>query len=174
MKRIALLLAGLGFCLLSQAEEPVRNFYFSGYKVVLIPSDTFRVEMENPDLGIQELKDGTLSFTLKDANGPMPKGVVRLYTNDIRRISMIYSELKTDKPFAVDSLSVSLAAGSKGAMNVKAKYLQVSAGAGSQFTLKGETDVLDCMTKGNSHVNLQGLKVKKKQCKELHVESTDR
>lgn len=28
MKRIALLLAGLGFCLLSQAEEPVRNFYF--------------------------------------------------------------------------------------------------------------------------------------------------
>lgn len=169
MKRLALLWAGLGFCLLTQAqtEEPVRNFSFAGYKVVLIPSDTFRVEVENPELGIQELKDGTLSFKLKDANGPMPKGVVRLYTNDIRRISMIYSELKTDKPFAVDSLSVSLAAGSNGTMNVKAKYLQVSAGAGSQFTLKGETDVLDCTTKGNSHVNLRGLKAKKKQCKEL-------
>ena len=167
MKRIALCLAGLGFCLWSQAEEPVRNFYFSGCKVVLIPSDTFRVEVENPDLGVQELKDGTLSFTLKDANGPMPKGVVRLYTNDIRRISMMYSELKADKPFAVDSLSVSLAAGSKGMMNVKAKYLQVSAGAGSQLTLKGETDVLDCTTKGNSHVNLSGLEAKKKQCTEL-------
>ena len=169
MKRLALLWAGLCFCLLSRAqtEEPVRNFSFAGYKVVLIPSDTFRVEVENPDLGIQELKDGTLSFTLKDANGPMPKGVVRLYTNDIRRISMIYSELKTDKPFAVDTLDVSLAAGSKGAMNVKAKYLQISAGAGSQFTLKGEADVLDCTTKDNSHVNLSGLKAKKKQCKEL-------
>lgn len=167
MKRIALLLAGLGFCLLSQAEEPVRNFYFSGYKVVLVPSDTFRVEVENPDLGIQELKDGTLSFTLKDANGPMPKGKVCIYTNDVRRISMTCSELKADQPFAVDSLSVSLAAGSRGAMNVKARYLQVSAGAGSQFTLEGETDVLDCTTKGNSHVNLSRLKVKKSQSEEL-------
>lgn len=169
MKKITLLLAGLGFCLLSQAKEPVRNFYFAGYKVVLIPSDTFRVEVENPELGIQELKDGTLSFTLKDTNGPMPKDVVRIYTNDVRKISMLYSELKADKPFSVDSLSVSLTAGSKGTMNVKAKYLQVSAGAGSQLTLKGETDVLDCKTKGNSHVNLQGLKAKKKQCKELQT-----
>ncbi len=167
MKKITLLLAGLGFCLLSQAKDPVRNFYFAGYKVVLIPSDTFRVEVENPDLGMQELKDGTLSFTLKDANGPMPKDVVRIYTNDVRRISMIYSELTTDKPLTVDSLSVSLAAGSKGGMYVKAKYLQVSAGAGSQLTLKGETDVLDCTTKDNSHVNLSGLEAKKKQCKEL-------
>lgn len=166
MKRIALLLAGLGFCLLNQAEEPVRDFYFAGYKVVLIPSDTFRIEVENPELGMQELKDGTLSFTLKDTNGKMPKDVVRVYTNDVRRISMIYSELKVNKPFSVDSLSVSLAANSKGTMNVKAKYLQVSAAAGSQFTIKGETDVLDCMTVGNSHVNLQGLKANKKQCKE--------
>ena len=60
MKRIALLLAGLGFCLLSQAEEPVRNFYFSGYKVVLVPSDTFRVEVENPDLGIQDISYGRM------------------------------------------------------------------------------------------------------------------
>ena len=93
-----------------------------------IPSDTFRVEVENPDLGIQEMKDGTLSFTLKDASGPMPKDVVRIYTNDVRRISMIYSELIADRPFAVDSLSLSLASGSKGRVNVKTKYLQVSAG----------------------------------------------
>lgn len=93
MKKTALLLAGLGFCLLVHAEEPARNFYFAGYKVVLIPSDTFRVEVENPDLGIQEMKDGTLSFTLKDASGPMPKDVVRIYTNDVRRISMIYHDI---------------------------------------------------------------------------------
>lgn len=163
MKRLVLCLAGLGFCLLGQAEKPVKNFYFAGYKVVLIRSDTFRVEVENPNWGIQELKNGTLSFTLKDADGPMPKDVVRIYTNDVRRISMIYSELTTDRLLAVDSLSVSLAAGSKGAMDVKAKYLQVSAGAGSQFTLKGETDVLNCTTEGDSRVNLSGLKVKKKQ-----------
>ncbi len=167
MKRIALCLAGLGFCLLSQAEKPVKNFYFAGYKVVLIRADTFRVEVENPELGMQKLENGTLSFTLKDTNGPMPKGKVCIYSNDVRRISMIYSELKADQPFAVDSLSVSLAAGSRGAMNVKARYLQVSAGAGSQFTLEGETDVLDCTTKGNSHVNLSRLKVKKSQSEEL-------
>lgn len=166
MKKIALLLAGLGFCLLSQAEEPAKSFYFAGYKVVFIPSDTFRVEVGNPDLGIQELKDGTLLFTLKDANGSMPKDVVRIYTNDVRRISMTYSELIADKPVTVDSLCLSLAAGSKGIMNVKAKYLHVSAGAGSQLTIKGETDMLDCTIKGNSSINLNELKAKKKKCRE--------
>lgn len=163
MKRTALLLAGLGFCLLSQAGEPVKDFSFAGYKVVLIRSDTFRVEVENPELGIQKLENGTLSFTLKDANGTMPKGKVCVYTNDVRRISMICSELTADRALTVDSLSVSLAAGSRGTMDVKAKYLQISAGAGSQFTLKGETDELDCTTNGNSRVNLSGLKVKKQQ-----------
>lgn len=167
MKKIALLLVGLGLCLLGQAEEPVRNFYFAGYKVILVPSDTFRIEVRNPDWGIQELKDGTLSFTLKDSNGPMPKDVVHVYTNDVRKISMIYSELTIDKLLTVDSLCVSLSAGSRGYMNVKTKYLQVSAGAGSQLTLRGETDVLDCTKKGNSYVNLSGLEVKKKQCEEL-------
>lgn len=47
-------------------------------------------------------------------------------------------------------------------MNVKAKYLHVSAGAGNQLILKGETDVLDCTTKGNSCVNTNELKVRKK------------
>lgn len=163
MKRLVLCLAGLGFCLLSQAEKSVKNFYFVGYKVVLVRSDTFRVEVENPDWRIQELKNGTLSFTLKDADGLMPKDVVRIYTNDVRQIGMIHSEQTTDRLLAVDSLSVSLAVGSKGAMDVKAKYLQVSAGAGSQFTLKGETDVFNCTIEGNSRVNLSGLKVKKKQ-----------
>ena len=99
----------------------------------------------------------------------MPKNVVRIYSNDVRRICMIYSELTTEELFAVDSLSVSLSAGSKGAMDVKAKYLQVSAGASSRFTLKGETDVLDCTIKGNSHVDLSGLKAQKKQCEELQT-----
>ena len=161
MKKTALLLAGLGFCLLGHAEEPARNFYFAGYKVVLIPSDTFRVEVENPDLGIQEMKDGTLSFTLKDASGQMPKDVVRIYTNDVRRISMIYSELIADQPFAVDSLSLSLASGSKGRVNVKTKYLQVSAGAGSRLRVEGETDVFDCTQQGNSKVSTANLKVEK-------------
>lgn len=169
MKKVALFLAGLGFCLVSQAEEPVKNFYFAGDKAVFIPSDTFHVEVDNPDLGIQELKDGILSFTLKDADGSMPKNVVRIYSNDVRRICMIYSELTTEELFTVDSLSVSLSAGSKGAMDVKAKYLQVSAGASSRFTLKGETDVLDCTIKGNSHVDFSGLKAKKKQCEELQT-----
>ena len=166
MKKIGLLLAGLGFCMLSPAEEPVRNFYFAGYKAIFIPSDTFRVEVENPDSGIQEVKNGILSFTLKDTNGSMPKEVVRIYTKDVRKISMIYSELRIDQPFAADSLSLSLAAGSNGIVNVQTKYLQVSAGAGSQLIVKGKTDVLECTTKGNSSVNTNELKTKKKACQE--------
>ena len=126
----------------------------------------FCVEVGNPELGTRKLKDGILSFTLKDASGKMPKDVVYIYTNDIHRISMSYSELIADQSFSVDSLSISLAAGSMGTMNVKAKYLHVSAGAGSQLILKGETDVLDCTTKGNSCVNTNELKVRKKECKE--------
>ena len=160
MKKLALFLVGLGFCLISRAGEPVKNFYFAGYKVVFIPSDTFRIEVENPNMGTQELKDGTLLFTLKDASGKMPKDVVHIYTDDIQRISMNYSELIVDRSFSVDSLSIFLAAGSKGTMNVKAKYLQVSAGAGSQLIIKGETDVLNYTTKGSSSVNTRELRVR--------------
>ena len=103
-----------------------------------------------------------MSFTLKDANGPVPKDVVHIYTNDVRRISMIYSVLLMDKPIATDSLSLSLAAGSNGIVNVNTKYLQASAGAGSQLSVKGETDVLDCTTKGHSGVDTSELMVKEK------------
>ncbi len=163
MNKLALLLAGLTFCVSSMAEEPVKNFYFAGYKAIFIPSDTFRVEVGNPELGIQEIKDGTMSFTLKDANGPVPKDVVYIYTNGVRRISMIYSVLLMDEPIATDSLSLSLAAGSNGIVNVKTKYLQASAGAGSQLIVKGETDVFDCTTKGYSGVDNKELKVKKER-----------
>ena len=57
MNKLALLLAGLTFCVSSLAEEPVKNFYFAGYKAIFIPSDTFRVEVGNPELGIQEIKE---------------------------------------------------------------------------------------------------------------------
>lgn len=163
MNKLALLLAGLTFCVSSMAEEPVKNFYFAGYKAIFIPSDTFRVEVGNPELGIQEIKDGTMSFTLKDANGPVPKDVVYIYTNGVRRISMIYSVLLMGEPIATDSLSLSLAAGSNGIVNVKTKYLQASAGAGSQLIVKGETDVFDCTTKGYSGVDNKELKVKKER-----------
>lgn len=163
MNKLALLLAGLTFCVSSMAEEPVKNFYFAGYKAIFIPSDTFRVEVGNPELGIQEIKDGTMSFTLKEANGPVPKDVVYIYTNGVRRISMIYSVLLMDEPIATDSLSLSLAAGSNGIVNVKTKYLQASAGAGSQLIVKGETDVFDCTTKGYSGVDNKELKVKKER-----------
>ena len=77
----------------------------------------------------------------------MPKDVVYIYTNDIHRISMSYSELIADQSFSVDSLSISLAAGSMGTMNVKAKLFACIGRSGSQLILKGETDVLDCTTK---------------------------
>ena len=65
MKKVALFLAGLGFCSMSQAEEPVKNFYFAGYKAVFIPSDTFRVEVGNPEMRIRKLKDRTCHSHLK-------------------------------------------------------------------------------------------------------------
>ena len=170
MNKLALLLAGSVLCASSLAEEPVKDFYFAGYKAIFIPSDTFRVEVGNPELGIQEIKDGTMSFTLKDANGTMPKDVVRIYTNDVRRIRLVYSVLLMDEPIATDSLSLSLAAGSNGIVNVKTKYLQASAGASSQLVVKGETDVFDCTTKGHSGVDTSGLKAKEKKCEELEVD----
>ena len=163
MNKLVLLLAGSVLCASSMAKEPVKDFYFAGYKAIFIPSDTFRVEVGSPELGIQEIKDGTMSFTLKDANGPVPKDVVQIYTNDIRRIRLVYSILLMDKPIATDSLSLSLAAGSNGVVNVKTKYLQASAGAGSQLIVKGETDVFDCTTKGYSGVDNKELKVKKER-----------
>ena len=170
MNKLVLLLAGSVLCASSMAKEPVKDFYFAGYKAIFIPSDTFRVEVGSPELGIQEIKDGTMSFTLKDANGPVPKDVVHIYTNDIRRIRLVYSILLMDKPIATDSLSLSLAAGSNGVVNVKTKYLQASAGAGSQLVVKGETDVLDCTTKGYSGIDTSELKAEEKKCEKLEVD----
>lgn len=55
------------------AQEKITRFRFAGYKVIFIPSDVFRIEIDHPEWGNQETKGNLFTLTIKDAKGKMPK-----------------------------------------------------------------------------------------------------
>ena len=79
-------------CIVGMAQE-ITRFYFAGYRVVVIPSEEFRIDIKHPELGEKKIKGNTLSLKLIDAEGKMPKDTVIVYTNAIREIRMDYSVL---------------------------------------------------------------------------------
>lgn len=152
-KSLLLLLSIFVICFAGHAQEKVKRFHFAGYRVVFVPSATFRVEVKHPEWGNQKIKDGILSLAVKDRDGRMPKDTVYIYTDSVRSISMEYSELKIDEQLSADSLRIVMSAGSYGTINVKANYLSVSAGAGSHVKVKGKTRDWECHTNGHSSVD---------------------
>ena len=79
-------------CVVSMAQN-ITKFYFAGYRVVVIPSEEFRIDVKHPELGEKKIKGNALSLKLIDAEGKMPKDTVIVYTNAIREIRMDYSIL---------------------------------------------------------------------------------
>lgn len=98
-------------------------------------------------------------FYFAGSNGSMPKDIVHIYTNDVQYIGLDYSILAMDEPLIVDSLRVYLGAGAHGTAHVQAKCLDVSVRAGSHLTVKGETGIFKCDTKGYSDIDTSQLKV---------------
>lgn len=152
-----LLAFAFGFTSNADAQEKATRFYFAGYRAVFIPSDEFRIEIGNPELGIKEVEGDFFKLEVKDPNGRMPKDTVRIYTDSIQSIRVLYGEVIMEKPFVVDSLEISLAASSRANIQVEANYLKVSAGAFSQATVKGKARSWQCSSVGNSVINASQL-----------------
>ncbi len=156
MKKIILMLLAITTSFIGNAQEKIMDFQLSGYKAVFIPSDTFFIKIGHPELGNIEKSKGVLSLTLKDSQGRMPKDTVWIYTDQIRHINLNFSEIDMNKPFDVDSLSISITS-SHGSIHVKANYLKVSAKAGSHLNVKGKTNYFECQRIGYSSINTDEL-----------------
>lgn len=152
-----LLAFAFGFTSNADAQEKATRFYFAGYRAVFIPSDEFRIEIGNPELGTKEIEGDFFKLEVKDPNGPMPKDTVRIYTDSFQSIRVLYGEVIMEKPFVVDSLKISLAAASRANIQVEANYLNVSAGAFSRATVKGKARSWQCNSVGNSVIDASQL-----------------
>ncbi len=143
------------------AQETFSKFNFSGYRVVIVPSDTFRVDVINKFEAKQEVtKDGIFTLMVLDQTGQVPKDTVYVYTNKLEYLNIHNSELVMSSPIKSDSLEVGLAC-AFGELLVDSEYFKITAGAGARFTVKGETTVLDCGVGAASHIGLRNLKAKK-------------
>lgn len=152
-----LVVFAFGFMNNADAQEKATRFYFAGYKAVFIPSDEFRIEIGNPELGTQETEGDFFKLEVKDPNGSMPKDTVWIYTDSIQSIHALYAEVIMEKPFVVDSLKISLAAASRADIQVEANYIEVSAKAFSRATVKGKARSWQCNSVGNSIINASQL-----------------
>jgi len=59
------------------AQEKITRFQFAGYRAVFVPSDTFHIEINRPELGKQEVKGNLLKLTIKEPDGRMPKDTLK-------------------------------------------------------------------------------------------------
>ena len=149
-------------CVVSMAQN-ITKFYFDGYRVVVIPSEEFRIDVKHPELGEKKIKGNALSLKLIDAEGKMPKDTVIVYTNAIREIRMDYSVLAMEKAFTVDSLNITLGS-SHGAIAVDANYLNISLNAASNLVVAGKCKKLRTRTNGKGNaLNLDSFLVESRE-----------
>jgi hypothetical protein len=145
------------------SQENFSKFYFSGYRVVVIPEETFQIKIINNFDAIQEVtQDGVLRYAVKDQNGRVPKDTLYLYTNEIKYMQLHNSELVMNTPLQGDSLTVGVTS-AFGKLNVDTKFLKINAVAGSRFSVKGMTLFLNCSVGAGSHVNARELEAKQSE-----------
>lgn len=135
------------------------EFVISGYRCVIIPSEIFAIKTSHPEWSKQYSKGTTLHIELTDATGRMPKDTVFIYTDDIKELILNFSTIEMAETLEDDSLSITLAAGSRGEIKLSANLLKVNIGAGSELTLSGEIDSVIGKVEGNSHLESNNLKV---------------
>lgn len=139
------------------AQNKFDNFVVSGYRCVIIPSEKFMLKTSHPEWTKQYSEGKVLHIELTDATGRMPKDTLFIYTNDIKNLVLNFSTIEVSDALNVDSLNLTLAAGSRGEMNLSANLLEVNIGAGSKLTLSGDIKSIVGRVEGNSHLKGNNL-----------------
>ena len=142
-----------------KGQDKLYNFTFSGYRVVLVHSKEYKIEVSHPEWCSKSIYKGTLILNLKDANGRMPKDTVFLHTDKIENIQLNFSTLEMSQNFPADSIQLSLSAGSRGKANISSDRVKVNIGAGSELELSGNIRLLEGKVEGNSHLRGKNLNV---------------
>lgn len=139
------------------AQNKFDNFVVSGYRCVIIPSEKFMLKTSHPEWTKQYSEGKVLHIELTDATGRMPKDTLFIYTNDIKNLVLNFSTIEVSDALNVDSMNLTLAAGSRGEMNLSANLLEVNIGAGSKLTLSGDIKSIVGRVEGNSHLKGNNL-----------------
>ncbi|MBF0575116.1 GIN domain-containing protein [Dysgonomonas sp. GY617] len=150
---VGLFLASL---LSTQAQDTFSKISLSGFRVNLIPSEIFSIQLED-SLGIeQEIEDGILEIRVLDQRGRVPKGSITIYTNKLDYLSLHNCQLVMDAPLENDSLTL-ITGSSFGALKIKSNYLSANIAAGSRFEIEGTTKYYDCAVGAGSALKSSNL-----------------
>lgn len=159
MKRIYILTVLVSLMTYVKAQESQTKLYLSGFEITLIPSDEFRIVRHDDFEVSRETVDGVLEIGILDQTGKVPKGSITLYAHKPESLRIHNCKLVMDKPLDVDSLDF-IADSSVGELKVKAEYLSVNTGAGSNITVKGKTNFFNCESGAGANLDASALKAK--------------
>lgn len=156
MKRFFYLCIAVFFVTVSFAQQRFNNFHFSGYKVIVIPSEVFAIDIKNPTLSLKKISGKSFRLEIIDQKGRMPKDTVIIYTNRMDVIYLHNSQLVFKGNLVTDSIRIS-ATSSFGEIDISSKKLSINLSAGSRFKAKGKTDNLNCNIKAASTLDSRKL-----------------
>lgn len=115
------------------------------------------LKTSHPEWTKQYSEGKVLHIELTDATGRMLKDTLFIYINDIKNLVLNFSTIEVSDALNVNSLNLTLAAGSRGKMNLSANLLEVNIGAGSKLTLSGDIKSIVGKVEGNSHLKGNNL-----------------
>lgn len=158
MKTIFVILGLILSILVIHGQESALKLHFSGYKVIIIPSNKNSVEIQNPELGTKEVSAEKTSYTITDQRGRVPKDTAIVYCKDLKSLYLHNSVLEVQETLRLDSLILESAA-AFGRLDIEANYLLINIGAGSRFTFMGKVDEFDCNVGAGSSLDAANLDV---------------
>lgn len=157
MKRVFIFICFvLSLCLSLSAQEKITNLHISGYKVVIIPSKTFSMDIKHPQLSKKEIKGNSLRLDLIDKTGKMPKDTVIIHTDKIKTLYLHNCELEVNECFVTDSLELKCLS-SVGSLNIKSDYLKINLAAGCRFQARGATKYFVANIRAASQLDAKSL-----------------
>lgn len=142
------------------AQEFVPTYFdLSGYEVIIIPSDVFRIERDLSIETEQKVKRDTLCLNVIDQTGPIPKSKVTIYAPRIHGLNLHNCKFDCVMPADVERFTLYLASAT-GRLSVNSVHFKCNAGAGAILQLEGTANNAVFEVGAAAQVNARGMKVK--------------
>jgi hypothetical protein len=138
------------------AQESFSKISLSGFMVYLTQSNRFCIEISTDIETERTVEDGKLYIGVVDQTGSIPKGSIYISIDKLSYLELHNSKLVMETSVTVDTLNVELIS-SFGTLNVNANSLSISVGAGSQFSVEGNTKQLTGEVGGASSLSASKL-----------------
>jgi len=143
-------------------QEVISRFDLSGFKVEVIPSETFSYQVFSPDSTniSKEIKEGTLHLQVLDQTGKVPKGHIKIYADNIESLYIHNCILQMESTAMYKKLTLDMAA-SSGELKVSSDSLFLSLAAGSSLKAEGRALYSELNVGAGSNLNASKFRVEK-------------